>query len=813
MDKTIRQVSHDQCTGCGACYNKCPVGAIEMQENRKGFLAPVINTDVCTNCGLCTRSCPVVNIDYVRKYKEPKPDCYAMMAKEAIRKVSSSGGMFTILAEYVLDQKGLVCGAAYSDDYMSVAHIVVDNRDDLRLIRGSKYVQSSTQQTYKTIEEHLKAGGWALYTGTPCQIAGMRTYLKKDYQKLILVDIVCHGVPSPKVYRKYIQEKARGRKISKMDFREKAYWGWGTATSLFFEDGSVYRGDCYHDEYWKAFLGGLSTRECCGQCEYANISRIGDFTIGDFWGVDTLDRDCDDGKGTSLVMVNSEKAKNLMSAIRNKCQFLRKMDFAQVAELGKTRNGQLLYPKEMHWAHERFFWLLDIKPFTTAFDYAVNSKYDVGVTGWWYNENYGGTLTYFALNKVLRNMGQTVLMIDKCSWDPNFKPNEASIPYRFAKKHYNISKNYTPGEVGCLANHCKVFVSGSDQLFNPTLWEYSGPQYFLNYAQSHNKIVSYASSFGDEFYDVWNLKIPMGYWLRRFDALSVRESYGVDICRDVFGLEAKKVMDPVFLCDVQEYEALAEQTGKQKEQDYFVSFFLDPDEGKRNAILYLRDKLNLPYTNLLHATDFENNKKLLALDNTKENIDIEEWLFYYKNADFVITDSFHGTCFAIIFRKNFISVANHKRGANRFVSLLEDAGLMDRLVMDVAQIKDRPELFEDIDYCKVYDRLNPKIQESFRWLEKAIKDPISREASVFNSLSNELEKLGAELWKIKNDLNTQLQEKAVRLEQENQHLTQQVESLSRVVAELKGTEPLRAGKKLKNAIKRKILASIKTDNR
>ncbi|MDD6200649.1 MAG: polysaccharide pyruvyl transferase family protein [Firmicutes bacterium] len=748
MDKTICQVPHDQCTGCGACYNKCPVNAIQMKEDRKGFLAPVIDSGTCVHCGLCAKHCPVLNKGYIRQYKEAKPDCYAVMADDKIRKHSSSGGMFTVLAEYVLQKGGLVCGAAYSEDYLSVSHILTDNKDDLQRIRGSKYVQSSTGLTYQAVETALKAGRWVLYTGTPCQIAGIRSFLKKDYDHLILIDIVCHGVPSPKVYRKYIQEKARGKRLIKSDFRDKSFWGWGTATSFTFEDGSTYRGDCYRDEYWRAFLGGLSTRECCGKCEYANIARIGDFTIGDFWGVGTLSKACDDGQGTSLLLVNSQKAKALMPTLGKQCHLLQRMELDSVVELAKSRNGQLLNPKEKHWASERFFWLLDMKPFTVAFDYAVNSKYDVGVTGWWYNENYGGTLTYYALNCVLRKMGLTVLMIAKCSSDPNYKPNYNSIPYRFAVKHYNISKNYTPDTIGCLADHCQAFVSGSDQLFNPTLWEYSGPQYFLNYAKSTNKIVSYASSFGNEFYDNRNLRVPMGYWLRRFDALSVRESYGVDICKNIFGLDAKKVMDPVFLCDVKEYEKLAQQSGIHKTYDYLLSFFLDPDESKKNAILYLSRSLGMPYINLLNATDFEKNMEKLGLDNTKADIDIEEWLFYYQNADFVITDSFHGTCFAIIFRKKFISVANKKRGANRFVSLLEEAGLMDRLVMDITEIEQRPELLDDIDYEKVYDTLNPKIQESFRWLENAIKSRPVKEASVFNSLNYELERIREELGKI-----------------------------------------------------------------
>lgn len=357
-------------------------------------------------------------------------------------------------------------------------------------------------------------------------------------------------------------------------------------------------------------------------------------------------------------------------------------------------------------------------------------KYDVGVTGWWYNENYGGTMTYYALNRVLQSMGRSVLMIARCTNDPNYRHKEDSVPFRFAKKYYNISKNYTHGTIGELNDMCDTFISGSDQLFNPVLWQWSGPQYFLNYAGNDKRIISYASSFGNEFYDNKGLKVPMKNWLDRFDAISVREDYGVDICKDVFGIKAKHVLDPVFLCDVAEYEKLADSSPLTKKNDYMLSFFLDPDEAKRQCILDLSEKLGLPYVNLLNADHVESNIEKLHLDNTFPSCDIEDWVFRYKNADFVITDSFHGTCFAIIFRKKFISVANHGRGVNRFISVLEAAGLRNRLVNDISEIKDRPDLFEDIDYDAVYKKLDPKIKESLKWLKNALNAPIKKKENA-----------------------------------------------------------------------------------
>lgn len=243
----------------------------------------------------------------------------------------------------------------------------------------------------------------------------------------------------------------------------------------------------------------------------------------------------------------------------------------------------------------------------------------------------------------------------------------------------------------------------------------------------------------------------MGYWLRRFDALSVRETYAVDICQNIFGLEAKKVMDPVFLCDVQEYEKLAEESGLRKDKPYLLSFILDPNESKRNAITSISSTLNMDYINLINADDIEQNKAKLGLKNTKADADIEQWLFYYKNADFVITDSFHGTCFAIIFRKKFISIANYQRGANRFISLLEEIGLEDRLVKDIHEISTRPELFDEIDYDSVFDVINPKVAESLQWLKNAILQPKQTDASLFNSLNCQFEQLAEAHIKLRDD--------------------------------------------------------------
>lgn len=367
------------------------------------------------------------------------------------------------------------------------------------------------------------------------------------------------------------------------------------------------------------------------------------------------------------------------------------------------------------------------------------AHYDVGIVGWWYNLNYGGTLTYYALHQLVKSMGLSVLMIERAISKEGYLPDyESQIPRRFAKKYYNISKNCLHSEMPMLNNYCNTFISGSDQLFSPYLWKYSGPEYYLNFADEDKRIISYASSFGGEEYKSTDaFKEEIYSYLSRFTALSVREGYAVDIAKNVFNLKAEKVLDPVFVCDPAEYDALIEQSRVKIDVPYFASFFLDPCREKKEAIQYLNNKLNLPYVNLIHATDFDENAKKLDLDNIKPDLDVEDFLCYYKNAEFIITNSFHGTCFAIIFKKPFISIANQKRGVGRFVSMLTELGLADRLVNDYSEIYNRPGLLTALDYERVYKALEPLRKRSYDWLYNAIKAPKEKLPGI--SLSDTVE--------------------------------------------------------------------------
>lgn len=317
----IEIYNKSKCCGCHACFNKCPKNAIEMIEDEQGFKYPKINKEKCINCGLCEKVCPIININQ----KQNQPIAYACYnLNETIREESSSGGIFSLLSEWILDKNGVVFGAAFNDEFL-VQHTYIENMSDLKKFRGSKYLQSLINDTYKKAKEFLDNGRYVLFTGTPCQIEGLMSYLGKKYEKLYTQDIICHSNPSPKVWKKYLEylEKQSNSKLENVNFRDKSLEGWSNYhLKAKFKTGSEYNSIHSKDKYMKIFLNSLSSRESCYECHFRKLNRVSDITLADFWGIDNILPKMNDEKGTSLVIINSYKGKELFDAIQKdiKCE-------------------------------------------------------------------------------------------------------------------------------------------------------------------------------------------------------------------------------------------------------------------------------------------------------------------------------------------------------------------------------------------------------------------------------------------------------------------------------------------------------------
>lgn len=347
----IEILNKENCTGCSACANICPRGCIKMTADSEGFLYPAVNEEMCMDCGLCEKVCPMLH----------KPKQHEILAvygaknkADAVRFTSSSGGMFTLFAEEILKQGGVVVGAAL-DAKLMVRHILVDNAADIVKLRGSKYVQSEIGSVYSEVRKLLRAGRKVLFSGTPCQIAGLKGYLVQSYANLMTIDVVCHGVPSPKVYRKHLEELAQeaGEPVREVRFRDKGR-GWKRGETLFFTEHQRFGASKRKETYMRLFLNNVSIRPSCGDCAFNNKRSLADITIADYWGVDKQFPDFDDDKGVTLVLVNSEAGADLLEQVKPQTELLL-TDFVKGAEYNQAVSRSLpLHPKR-----EFFFEQLD----------------------------------------------------------------------------------------------------------------------------------------------------------------------------------------------------------------------------------------------------------------------------------------------------------------------------------------------------------------------------------------------------------------------------------------------------------------------
>lgn len=330
------------CCGCNACAQICPKQCITMQEDDEGFLYPRVDTENCVDCHLCERICPVSNHGTERK---PLKVYAAINKDEEVRKQSSSGGIFTALAEQVIKQGGVVFGARF-DEQWQVKHDYTETMEGLAAFRGSKYVQSRIGNSYQEAEQFLKVGRKVLFSGTPCQIAGLRNYLRKEYDNLLTVDFICHGVPSPMVWRRYLKEEVArqcDRKnsvlshpiheedvlVEGISFRDKTM-GWkkfSFALTLSTTNGS---GDKIQfcscspmtkNEYLRGFMSNVYLRPSCYSCAFKCLKSKSDITLGDFWNIRLYNKHLDDNQGLSLMLLNNSRGLCLANATRSEVAF------------------------------------------------------------------------------------------------------------------------------------------------------------------------------------------------------------------------------------------------------------------------------------------------------------------------------------------------------------------------------------------------------------------------------------------------------------------------------------------------------------
>lgn len=310
MNTYLTTKDEKTCYGCLSCVYSCPSGAITIEDRFDKFSYPELDSTKCINCDLCKKVCPYetdVSSDIMHTFGVKNKD-------EDARKNSTSGGAFTAISDALLEQGYVVYGAGFDDDFR-VVHKRAENAEERNALRGSKYVESRMEDIYPEIRKNLESGQKILFIGTPCQVAGLKSFLRKPQDNLITIDLLCGGVGSPRVFEDYLKLITNGKTPKIFLFRDKES-GWGNGYNVRVEcDGEI--NEKYKQSFINLYIRSLAKRNSCSSCKFASTKRPGDISIGDFWGIDYADKSFNDGKGVSLVTLNTEKASELLDNIKN----------------------------------------------------------------------------------------------------------------------------------------------------------------------------------------------------------------------------------------------------------------------------------------------------------------------------------------------------------------------------------------------------------------------------------------------------------------------------------------------------------------
>ena len=319
----LNLTNKESCVGCTACESICPKHCIEIKSDTEGFRYPEMCITECIECNACRKVCPLLKDDI---QSASLPVAYASRTiDDTIRMESSSGGIFTELAKKILLQKGVVYGAVY-DEQFEIQHCDIERIDDLYKLRGAKYAESCLGNSFGKILDRLKQGQEVLFSGTPCQVAGLKSFLKKDYENLFCIDFVCHGVPSPMAWKEYVKYRAKqdadGEMPIKINLRDKTTgWSKYRYSNLFqYKDGNEHSCLSSDSLYMKLFVGDYISRKSCSNCKFKGYNRVSDITLGDFWGIWDIAPEMDDNKGISLVLIQSEKGRKMFEDISDKIE-------------------------------------------------------------------------------------------------------------------------------------------------------------------------------------------------------------------------------------------------------------------------------------------------------------------------------------------------------------------------------------------------------------------------------------------------------------------------------------------------------------
>lgn len=698
-------IEQKECFGCGACAQSCPTNAITMVLSSEGFYVPQIDQEKCTNCGLCIKSCPVFSSEF---YNFEKPLCYAFKGNKKVQEKSTSGGAFYILAKHFITQGGYVAGAIWNDDYSTVKHVLSNNIEDIEKMRKSKYLQSDINNCYKETKDKLIQNYKVLFAGTPCQIAGLKAYLKKEYENLYTIDLICHGVPSPLAYQKYIQEflTQENEKILSVDFRKKINKKEKTVIETTHKTISE---EYNSNKYMRTFLDNINIKSSCLSCKFQTFPRQGDLTIGDFWGVKKYNIFYYDKKGVSLILLNNNKSEYLLNILKENNSFIKKVPLKYAIK----GNPCLTKPAHFNKLRDIFFKFIEKNTYTNSLNLAKeeNKKCDYLIVNFWDSKfNYGAMLTAFAIQEVLKSFGFKTKLLNTGERTNQYWFYKSHME-DFVRKYLDVTDELSFKDCKEFSKNIKGMFLGSDQVLRPDYMGNFTNKFMFSFAPKEVKKIAFSPSFGllEEEYaakfisDTSKIEY-MKKALKSFDYLSTREFEGQKIYKNIFGLNSDMIIDPVFLLDKQYYIDLAKKS-KKDIKNKIVTYVLDSNKEYQKAYEQIQEKTQISL--------YETNRK-------DSDFTTEDWLNAIINSELVISDSFHCICFAIIFNKPFVCIKNKNRGSSRLDTLCSLFNIQERIVCTPTEVLNIENIL-NVDYSQI---------------NKTIKNEKDRCLSILKDITN-----------------------------------------------------------------------------
>ncbi|MBR0092034.1 MAG: polysaccharide pyruvyl transferase family protein [Lachnospiraceae bacterium] len=703
------QLANDRtCTGCGACANKCPRDCIDMLHDREGFFHPVIDERKCIRCGECMAVCRLLE---QCPCNEVGSVSLNLAADFETQKDSSSGGVFYVLARQYIENGHYIAGAVWEDG-LNVRHIVTNEDEDLERMRKSKYIQSETGFIYREIEHLLKSGKKILFSGTSCQVAGLKAFLQRDYQNLLCIGLICRGVSSGKLLEKHIRSLT-DEEIEQVDFRNREKIGTGIGLYIRCKSGKeIIKRGFSQDTFVYEYCMGMNYRKCCYDCCYRNRFPC-DLLIGDAGQihVSTLKNDMME---RSVAFALNGKGREVLFDIIGQFRFV---GHSTIEEIVSGHNRSLLSSETGNAELRDQF-------YQSTFN-SESPRFDILLVVLW-APNYGTYLTNFALHNAIKKMGKSILVL---SHSGNGVPDYCGslLPEKgrdFLASNMELSYRYI--ETADISQIADSAVLGSDILWNRSIMrDYPSFQvYSLSWLHPKVKRISYGVSIGTKNGFPKEREKVFKEAIRLFTHVSLREESGAAWIRENFCKEADTVLDPVFLTKKADYLRLC--IGMEiKRKPEILLYILNLNEFWADYIHELQKKTSKSIMLILGWQYMEEHENELTRYGLKDLalpvLSIPEWIWYFSNAEYVMTDSWHGACFGVLFEKRILVHMNQMQ--ERFSTLYQIEELRNQFILYSNGIEnDILQMEKCINYKKVRKKISVEIERSKKWLERAIKD-------------------------------------------------------------------------------------------